>query len=287
MTVAKIVVPVRGDGMGENVLEHALAVGRTFNAHIEAIYCRPRAQDMIPFGVVVPAYLRDQIEASMDTVAGGEGQRLHGLFQEFAKRHGIELVGLSDTPPRDRVTMSWCEVAGKQAEIMGLRGRLADLVVVPKPDRKANLGINTLHSALLNTGRPVMMCAETLPERPLLRHVAVAWNGSTESARAVALGIDLIQKAERVTAFTVGETPHGASVDALKSYLAVRGVALKAETLIERGDIGTTILSATEKAGADLLLMGAYSQSRGQELLFGGVSQYIVNRASLPVVMVH
>ena len=287
MPIAKILVPVRGDGKGENSLEHALALGRGFNAHIEAVYSRPRPQDMLPFGVVVPAGLRKQIESSFDTVSAGEGARLNGLFREFAERHGVELVDLSGTPPRDRMTASWREVAGKQPDVLGLRGRLADLVVVPRPDRKMNLGFNTLYSALVSTGRPVMMCADKLPDRPLLSHLVIAWNGSAEAARAVALGIDLIQQAEKVTALTVGETPLGASLDDLKAYLAVRGVEVEAEKLPERGDVGATIVSAAEKAGAGLLLMGAYSHSRGQESLFGGASQHVVDHARLPVIMVH
>ncbi|HUH04261.1 MAG TPA: universal stress protein [Kofleriaceae bacterium] len=56
-----ILMPVRGDGKGEGVLDHALAVARRFNAHISVVHCRPRPEDMLPGGVFVPSSVRRQI----------------------------------------------------------------------------------------------------------------------------------------------------------------------------------------------------------------------------------
>ena len=58
MSIAKILVPVRGDGKGENVFAHAAAIARRHNAHVEAVHCRARPADMIPQGLFVPAMLR-------------------------------------------------------------------------------------------------------------------------------------------------------------------------------------------------------------------------------------
>ena len=69
MSIAKILVPIRGDGKGENVLAHAAAIARRHNAHIEAVHCRARPQDMIPSGVAVPPALRQQLEAPMVELA--------------------------------------------------------------------------------------------------------------------------------------------------------------------------------------------------------------------------
>ncbi len=37
--------------------------------------------------------------------------------------------------------------------------------------------------------------------------------------------------------------------------------------------------------GADLVVMGAYSHSRLKELLLGGVTQHVLENATLPVLM--
>ncbi|MBT5558364.1 MAG: universal stress protein, partial [Proteobacteria bacterium] len=37
----------------------------------------------------------------------------------------------------------------------------------------------------------------------------------------------------------------------------------------------------------DLMVMGAYSHSRLRETMFGGVTEYMLNRANIPVLMLH
>jgi nucleotide-binding universal stress UspA family protein len=47
------------------------------------------------------------------------------------------------------------------------------------------------------------------------------------------------------------------------------------------------LLDTAKKAGADCLLMGAYGQSRQRELIMGGVTQYVVDHADLPILLMH
>ncbi|PWJ19321.1 hypothetical protein [Jannaschia seohaensis] len=60
------------------------------------------------------------------------------------------------------------------ADVVTHHGRLADLVVLPKPQRERNLGQGSLRAALYATGRPVMICpTETRPEEDFARHIAI------------------------------------------------------------------------------------------------------------------
>ena len=287
MSIAKILVPVRGDGKGENVLAHAAAVARRHNAHVEAVHCRARPQDLIPHGVFVPQSLRKQLEAQAVELANVEEASLQGLFRELMGRLGLDIVE-TGVPPRDRPTASWCEEQGKQMDVIRSHGRLADLVAVAKPDRDRNLGLNTLKAALFNTGRPVMLCppAESVPEA-LGARIAVAWNGSAEAARAIALALPLIQAADEVVVLDGGAEERGAGGEELMRYLAIRGVTARRAPISAREHPGRVILDAARQAGADLLVMGAYSRSREQETVFGGATQHVVDHATMPVVMVH
>ena len=92
MTLRTILVPVRGDGKGERVLDHALAVARRFNAHIAVVHCRPRPEDMMPFGVFVPSrdpaadhLVGDHVRRS----GGGPGQ---GHVPGLLRRHDLAVV---------------------------------------------------------------------------------------------------------------------------------------------------------------------------------------------------
>jgi nucleotide-binding universal stress UspA family protein len=168
-------------------------------------------------------------------------------------------------------------------------GRLADLVVVARPDRDRNLGRNTLKAALFNTGRPVLVCppAEVPPE-VLGERLAIAWNGSMEASRAVALALPLIQEAREIVVLDGGVGDHGATGEELMRYLAIRGVGARCEPIHADDNPGATILSAAAGvARADLLVMGAYGHSREHETIFGGATQYVVDHTMMPVVMVH
>lgn len=287
MSIAKILVPVRGDGKGENVLAHAAAIARKHNAHIEAVHCRARPQDMIPSGVAVPPALRKQLEAQMVELANAEEASLQEKFRAWLARLGLDLVE-TGIPPRDRPSAGWCEEQGKQMDVIKRHGRLADLVAVAKPDRDRNLGVNTLKAALFSTGRPVLICppAETAPQ-VLGERIAIAWNGSAEASRAVALALPLIQAADEIIVLDGGTGDHGASGDEFMRYLEIRGVKARREPVSGGDNPGRAILAAAAAAGADLLVMGAYSHSREHESVFGGATQHVVDRTTMPVIMVH
>ncbi|HEY9548697.1 MAG TPA: universal stress protein, partial [Kiloniellaceae bacterium] len=133
MTLRTILVPVRGDGKGEGILDHALSLAKRHNAHLEVVHCRPRPGDMIPYGVLVPSSLRETINTSAKLLADEEEGRMRKLFDDYCAKRGVEAVD-SFPWPTDRVTATWREVMGKQATVVGLRGRLADVIAVARPD---------------------------------------------------------------------------------------------------------------------------------------------------------
>ena len=281
MTLGKIVIPIRGDGKGNNVLAHAATLARRYGAHVEAVHCRPRPDDMLPYGVPVPAFLKKQIAESAKGLADEEEKTLRAEFSEL-----LPPLGLTEgTGP---LQAAWREAPGKQIDVIKTHGRLADLIVVAKPDRDRNLGANTLRAALFNTGRPVMMCPmrddhpETLGE-----HVTIAWNGSIEASRAVAMTIDIIQSADKVTVLTAGEETHGATSEDLLGYLAARGINAALKRFKPQRSIGESLLELSKSCGADTLIMGAYHDSHERETVFGGNTQTVVDNAMMPVIMVH
>ena len=270
--IRKVLVPIRGDGKGENTLAHAAVLAHRFDAHVEAVHSRPGPEDMIPFGIPIPGILRDEIIKSSAEVANAEERRLRADFDQWVRNLNLAPQELPlGTLQGERATVSWREAQGKQVDVIKTHGRLADLIVVAKPDRDRNLGANTLKSALFHTGRPVLMCpmVKSAPATIGAR-ITVAWNGSTEVARAVALTADLIQAADDVIILSGQVEIHGASADELLRYLALRGVRARVERLPDARRI-----------------MGAYRNSHEHETMFGGNTQAVVDEAAMPVVLVH
>lgn len=280
-----IMVPVRGDGKGDNVLAHAAVLARRFAARVRIVHCHPKSSDLLSYGVVIPKVVRDQIEAAMSSASGVTEAQLMQESRELAAQFGL---AEEDHEP-GKATARFIEFAGKQMEAVRTHGRLSDLICVPQPDPKLNLGINTLKSALFSSGRPVMMCPpQDKVSDDFADHVAIGWNGSLEATRAVAMAMPLIASANSVTILSGGTSQPAAGPEELQRYLELKGVPSTIRRFEAKGaNVGERLLSEAKAAGAGMLIMGAYHDSYERESLFGGNSQVVVQKADIPVVLVH
>jgi nucleotide-binding universal stress UspA family protein len=283
--IRKIIVPVRGDGKGENVLAHAAVLAKRFGAHVEVLHCRPRPQDMLPYGIPVPGFLKDQLQEQAVELADQVAGNLKDKFDELVERFGLKV---SDEPLQGQATAAWVEESGRQVEVIKRHGRLADLIAVAQPERAGMLGVNSLKAALFHTGRPALMCpeTETVPA-DLGSHIAIAWNGSTEVARAVALNTGLLDDASSITILSGGNEVYGTRAEDLAAYLRARGLSPVIERFSATNDVGAELLDRCATVGADLMIMGAYGDSHEKEIMFGGNTQTIIEMAKLPIVLVH
>jgi len=284
--IRKILVPVRGDGKGDNVLAHAAALAHGHNAHVEVTHCRARAEDLMPYGVPVPEFLRKQILEQTGKVADMEEQTLRDELSSLAKKLNLTA---SDRATGKGATVAFVEEAGRQVDVIKRHGRLADLIAVAQPDRDRNLGTNTLKAALFHSGRPVLMCPprKDAPDR-LGVNVAIAWNGSAESARALAQSMAVIREAGTVTVLSSGaDAGPGTTIADVQDYLAAHGVRAEVKAFDTRKSVAKGLLDACAELGADMLIMGAYGDSHERETLFGGNTQKIVDGSTLPVLFSH
>ena len=284
--IRKILVPVRGDGKGDNVLAHAAALAHRHVAHIEIVHCRPRPEDLMPYGVHIPDFLRKQIIKQSYEVADQEEAGL----QEEIKILAATLKLNQDFSQVGKVaTVSFIEEAGRQVDVIKRHGRLADLIAVAKPDRDRNLGQNTLKSALFHSGRPVLMCppAQSAPET-LGAKVTMAWNGSAEAARALSQSREVLRAADKVWILSNGsDAGPGTSSDDVVAYLALHGITAEVSAFSAKRKLGAELLRVSADLGADMMIMGAYGDSHERETVFGGNTQTIVDTAELPVLLNH
>jgi nucleotide-binding universal stress UspA family protein len=287
MAFRTILVPIRGDGRGESVLDHACALGRPFNAHICAVHCKPRAKDLIPFGVAVPALVRDQISSSASSITDNEVERLKTLFDAYVEKNGLTVCE-TRPPQHDTLTISWSVTDGKQADVIGVWGRLASVVAVAQPELDTNLGQHTLESALMSTGRPVLLCPKRAVDT-LGNNVAIAWNGSAESARAIAMCGSIIAEAKTVSVLCADDADNlelGAQdliLHLLDHGIEASAVSVKSKT----SSLGESLVKAARDSGADVMIMGAYGRSRGRAMVLGGVTQWIIDHTDMPVLFTH
>jgi nucleotide-binding universal stress UspA family protein len=189
------------------------------------------------------------------------------------------------------LSFSWLDDAPDGDAFVGSYGRVFDVIVLGRPgaSRGSRPSMATIEAGLFEAGRPILV-APPLPPQRIGEHILIAWNCSTEQARATAFAMPLLQKAARVTVLTVeGGTVPGPTGEQLAQYLERNGVRSEPITITPKGrsTTGETILAHAASLGCDLLIKGAYTQSRLRQMMFGGATRHILANATLPVLMAH
>jgi nucleotide-binding universal stress UspA family protein len=149
--------------------------------------------------------------------------------------------------------------------------------------------MSTLEAALFESGRPVLI-APPSPRTDIGTIVMIAWNCSTEQARTIAFAMPILKRANRVIVLTVegGAAVPGPTGQQLCHYLQLSGVPAKPLIVGLDGRLtGEAVLAHAKALGCDLLIKGAYTQSRLRQFIFGGTTRYILSNAGLPVFMAH
>ncbi len=289
MSIKCIVAPVRGDGKGEWVLGLALAIGRKFNAHVDVLHIHARPEDLIPHGVPLTNAFKSTILDAAGSSARHEEERIASLFDKYCREHELEVVPTdAEDFPMDRMSISWHEAEGKQANVIRSEVRFCDLIVVPQPDRAAALGMNSLQAALFD----VRKLTAIAPHREVTdtgRHIAIAWNGSSEAARTVNWSLPVLAAAEKVSVLVANDKDGGVTrSSSIRRYLRLHGIASGIRTF-ERGgrEVGATILDKAAEIGSDMIVMGAFSAQKRSDLVLGGVTQYVLEKADVPLLMAH
>ena len=289
MSIKSIVAPIRGDGKGEWVLGLALAIGGKFHSHIDVLHVHAKPGDMIPHGVPLTTAFKSTILEAAGGLARREEERLVRLFDEYCKAHDLDVVPAdAEDFPADRLSISWHEVEGKQADIIRDEVRFCDLIVVPQPDRAAALGMNTLQAALFDV-RKLTAIAPHREIKETGRHVAIAWNGGPEAARAVNWSLPILAAAEKVSVLVANDKDGGITRSkAIRRYLRLHGIASGVQTF-ERGgpEVGASILVRVAEIGGDMIVMGAFGARKRSNLVLGGVTQYVLEKADIPLLMAH
>ncbi|MDJ0942367.1 MAG: universal stress protein [Kiloniellales bacterium] len=289
MTIAAILALIDGGPGSEGALITATQLGQAFDAYVEALHVRVDPETVIP--VVAEGMSGAAIGQIMESTRQGAEQRAkeaERIFTDLTTSEGLPVIGAEQEAEAGRFALAWTDITGREAAETAVRGRLFDLTVVARPDDEGEAGgIATLEAALFDTGRPLVVAPPSAAAVPP-RHLALAWNGTREAARAVWSARPFFAVAERISVITVLQDGWEASPVELANYLARHGVA--AEThLVKLGDVevGERLLASADGLGADLLVMGGYGHSRLRELVLGGATRSVLARASLPILMAH
>ncbi|HMB76353.1 MAG TPA: universal stress protein [Kiloniellaceae bacterium] len=288
MSYATILAVIDGRGGSENVAQVSLDLGRRFKAAVTWLHVIEDPTDaLVSIADGMTGAVTEQILEQMEAVENERAQKARALYDRLCRDAGIELAVPDNIPEAGRFTVAYLAKQGDEAVEVERQGRLVDLIVAarPGPDGEA-ASSQTFHATVMETGRPVL----SLPAEGGfdLSRIAVAWDGSRESAKAVSSALPLLREAEKVEIVTAREGSKGAQPSQLQGYLAAHGV--RAETWAfapAKGSLGESILEQCERARCGLLVMGAYGHSPIREMFLGGVSRDVMKLATIPVLVTH
>jgi nucleotide-binding universal stress UspA family protein len=275
-----ILVPVEEHRLIQPVLETALLLGRVLDGYLEGMAITPN----------LPPYIASDLAIGNISFLDPEVRRQRA----DASRRRFETFMTAQGVPRSEAGSSglcfgWRGEDLAEDDFVGHYARAFDITVLGRPSNEANQPRPpTVEAALFESGRPVLLVPPT-PPSTLGTTVVIAWNRSTETARTIALATPQLTRAQRIVVVDFedwgvpGPSPQDLSRTLMRNELLVETRSLPNL----HGQAGEALLSAAVSLGCDLLVKGAYTQSRLRQFIFGAATSHILSHTTIPVLMAH
>jgi nucleotide-binding universal stress UspA family protein len=269
-----ILLPVDQSEQMASALETARLLANLFESTVEGVALRPAFAEIVAPDPIVAVTIPP---ADWNETEFCRGMRQ--MFDAFATAHPAD--------PNNGARFRWRGGSAVEDGALGSLARVYDVTVLSRPGSRG-ARMSALEAALFDSGHPVMMAPPTVA-KSLGENVFIHWNASTETARVILFALPILRKAKRVTLLSVeGHVAPGPSAKDALGYLEVNGITASEKTVVPRGGRpGEAILAEAKAQGADLLIKGAYTQSRLRQMIFGGATSHILAAAELPVFFAH
>ena len=280
MAIKRVLLPVSGDRSFEPLADAAFHMGEKFSAQVMGLFVQAPA-------LVIPLFNDAASVEEVRTIAATAQERR----REAAAKAESMFKAAADRFMQ--VESAYRSATGDVEGSFVRHARLADVSVITLPDPfedgfwGSSYWLDVQNAALFRSGRPVLLVPPQAG-RPNFETVVIAWKQSLEAARAIAAAQPFMAMAREVHLFTINDgTKAVTSLREAEEYLSLHYDEVRSEVVSgEPHQVGKLLLTQASRLGA-LLVMGAFSHWRWQERLLGGVTDYVLREASMPVLMMH
>lgn len=278
MAYKSILTVITGTDLSQSALDGAVAMTQVQDGHL----------DVLALGIdhSTPGYYYAGTNALIEQATLDRAREEAAAIEAAAR----DYLGRSDC--RWSAESGVAQI-GTIQNLVGVRARFSDLVILPKPygDGRGVAEEAVLEAALFAGNVPVLV----LPHGVTLgkpQKVVLAWNQSAEAMDAIRCALPLLQQAAATNIVIIDPPRHGPDRSdpggMLSQMLARHGVRAEisviAATMPRTADV---LARHCEDQQADLLVMGAYGHSRFREAIMGGATRDMLEAADVAVLMSH
>ena len=260
-------------------IETALVMADKFDAYLTAVYAQGTAY--IPDQVLVelPEDFRELAHTRIREAADEVAQRTAQIFHDQ-----VEQAGRTDKS-------AWKLIRGNPNYVAAVVSRYADLVVAGQsPPKSAESEFVDPGEVVSTSGRPMFIVPRDFKPKGYTGHALLGWNGSREAARAISDAMMILGPESKVTVVFMGpksSMPESFGFD-IGEHLQRHGVTVEqAELKRKANDSGKDLINYAVDIDADLIVMGAYTQSRLREEVFGGATRTVLRNMTTPIFLSH
>lgn len=276
--IKDLLVAYQGDEGSQNALRFALQMARKYDATVTGAYVYAPEQ----YESQIRHWIGDDFLKTMRQVQLEAVSKVEASFRDFVSANSPD------------IRHEWVAARGPVGLTLARISRTYDLLITGQFEGAVRVGGRAVQPEELVTrsGKPVLMIPKDYKVRPFTEDAIVAWDGSRYAARALADALHILENKKRIELVTVdgGRDPAvlgwAGSHDVI-GHLHRHGINARHVELEAKGGVGRTILEYCQERDPDMLVMGAFGRGKLGALLFGGVSQYILEHQTLPVFMSH
>lgn len=279
-----ILIPLNGTSPTDALIDAAVQLARQTTGFVQAVWCQQTLPIIAGEGITLPAEYLSQFEQEERELA----EHSREAFLKRLETLGVPL-GEMDTWDRSAPAASWMELKGTGAVALAEMARIFDISVMHRPvPEKTTEWRTTCETVLFEGGRPLLLVSDALPQS-FGRVIVIAWNGSSETARAIGLAGSVLRAAEAVHVIEVeGGMVSGPTASQVACALKAGGVHASSESLKSgEGSVADAMMRYAADVNADLIIKGAYTHSRLRALIFGGATSDIFSKSTIPVLFCH
>jgi nucleotide-binding universal stress UspA family protein len=176
--------------------------------------------------------------------------------------------------------------------VVAREARAADTFVALRPNGAPQEPEHLVESVLFGSGRHLFLVPNRRPTKTAFKRIMLAWNGSRESARALAEALPYLHNAAEAAVVVVDDEPplEARAILGSDAVKHLKHHAVNADlhrVRMRDNDVGMTLIAEARRLKADLIVMGAYGHSRVREWLLGGATYTLLHKAPIPLLIAH